>query len=149
MSKSLSEEKMAEIRCAFELFDKDGDGIISIKDLANVISYLGEIPKEQELLELIQHVDKDSSGEIEFNEFIQLMSEKIKPLNPQEEMMEAFKVFDKDGNGFVSKIDLKQVMHYLGEDLTIEELEEIIKDWDEDGDGQLNFEEFSALMTFK
>ena len=149
MSKSLSEEKIAAFRCAFELFDKDRDGIISIKDLANVMSYLGEKPQEKELKELLKQVDTDDSGEVEFNEFLQLMNDKMNEIDPETQMMEAFKIFDKDANGFVSKFDMKDVMHFLGEDLTPEELDEVIKDWEEDGDGQLNYEEFKALMTFR
>ena len=64
-------------------------------------------------------------------------------------MMEAFKTFEKDANRFVSKMDLKQVMSFYGEDLKPEELEEIMKDWNEDGDSQINFDEFKALMTFR
>jgi calmodulin len=149
MSKTLSEDKIAEFRCAFELFDKDGDGIITTRELGIVISYLGQTPTEEELKELVKEVDTDGTGDIEFNDFLELMSKKMKDVDTEEEMMEAFKVFDKDANGFVSKLDLKQVMSYLGEDLKAEELEEIMKDWDEDGDGQLNYDEFKALMTFR
>jgi calmodulin len=149
MSKNLSEDKIAEFRCAFELFDKDGDGNITTKELGGVIRYLGQTPSDEELMELIKEVDIDGKGNLEFNGFLELMSNNMKESDYEEEMMEAFKDFDKDANGFVSKADLKQVMTYLGEELKPEELEEIMKDWDEDGDGQLNFDEFKALMTFR
>jgi calmodulin len=149
MSKSLSEEKIAEFRCAFELFDKDRDGKITTKELGAVIENLGQSPSEEELLEMIKEVDLNGNGSIDFNEFLELMASKMKDHDTEEEMMEAFKIFDKDGNGYVSKNDLKTVMAHLGETLLPDELEEIMKDWDEDGDGQLNYEEFKNMMTFR
>jgi calmodulin len=147
--KHLSEEKIAEFRCAFELFDKDKDGTITIKELGTVISNLGQKASEEDLLEMIKEVDDNKNGNIDFEEFLALMSSKMRDNDSEEEMMEAFKVFDKDGNGYVGKNDFKQVMEVLGEALTPEEIEEIMKDWDEDADGQLNYDEFKSMMTFR
>ena len=65
------------------------------------------------------------------------------------ELKEAFKVFDQDGNGFITPSELRQVMANLGEALTDEEIDQMIKEADMDGDGQVNYEEFVRLMTFK
>jgi calmodulin len=147
--KGLSEEKIAEFRCAFELFDRDKDGTITAKELGAVIENLGQKPSEADLREMIKEVDLDGNGDIDFNEFLVLMASKMRDNDSEEEMMESFKVFDKDGNGYLSKNDFKAVMEALGEPLTPEELDEIMKDWDEDGDGQLNYDEFKNMMTFK
>ncbi len=149
MMKGLSEEKIAEFRCAFELFDKDRDGSITIKELGTVIENLGQNPSEADLKEMIKEVDLDGNGDIDFNEFLVLMASKMRTHDSEEEMYEAFKVFDKDGNGYVGRKDFSIIMKHLGEELTDEEIEEILKDWDEDDDGQLNFEEFKNMMTFK
>ena len=63
--------------------------------------------------------------------------------------MEAFKVFDKDGNGFLSAAELRHVMTKLGEKLTDEEVDEMIREADVDGDGQINYEEFVKMMMSK
>ena len=149
MSKLLSEEKIAEFRTAFELFDKKGVGKLSTKDLMNALTFLGVKPQEKDVKEILKQVDKDGKGNIGFTEFLELMHDKMDDYDPESQMMETFRIFDKDGTGFVSKQDLKEVMHFLGEDLTADELDEVIKDWDEDGDGQLNYEEFKTLMTFR
>jgi calmodulin len=64
-----------------------------------------------------------------------------------EELRQAFAVFDKDGNGFISSAELRQVMANLGEALSQEEVDAMIKEADNDGDGQVNFEEFKKMMS--
>jgi hypothetical protein len=65
------------------------------------------------------------------------MARKMKDTDSEEEILEAFKVFDKDGNGFISAAELRHVMTNLGEKLTDEEVDEMIREADIDGDGQV------------
>jgi calmodulin len=76
------------------------------------------------------------------------MARKMKDTDSEEEIKEAFKVFDKDGNGFISAAELRHVMTNLGEKLTEEEVDEMIREADVDGDGQINYEEFVKMMVF-
>ena len=110
---------------------------------------LGQTPTEAELHDMINEVDADGSGTIDFAEFLSLMSKKMKDADSEEELMEAFKVFDKDGNGFISAAELRHVMTNLGEKLTEEEVDEMIKEADFDGDGQVNYDEFVKMMMAK
>ena len=66
--------------------------------------------------------------------------------NAEEEMLEAFQIFDADGNGNISADELRQIMANLGEKLTEEEVEDMVKEADIDGDGQINYEEFVRMM---
>ena len=75
--------------------------------------------------------------QIDFPEFLTMMARKMKDSDSEEEIKEAFKVFDKDGNGFISAIELRHVMTNLGEKLTDEEVDEMIREADVDGDGQI------------
>ena len=75
------------------------------------------------------------------------MARKMKDTDSEEEIKEAFKVFDKDGNGFISSAELRHVMTNLGEKLTDEEVDEMIREADVDGDGQINYEEFVKMMV--
>ena len=74
-----------------------------------------------------------------------MMARKMKDTDSEEEIREAVRVFDKDGNGFISAAELRHVMTNLGEKLTDEEVDEIIGVADIDGDGQINYEEFINL----
>lgn len=147
--KSLCKEKIAEFKCAFELFDADNDGKITTKELGTVMEKLGQIPSEQDLQEMIKEVDQDGNGSIDFEEFLILMCRKMQDHDSEEEMLEAFKVFDKDGNGYIGKSDFKLVMNQLGDPLSDKEVEEIINDWDKDKDHQLSFKEFKNMMSFR
>merc|ERR1711990_505531 len=145
----LTEEQIAEFKEAFSLFDKDGDGTITTKELGTVMRSLGQNPTEAELQDMINEVDADGSGTIDFPEFLNLMAKKMKDTDSEEEIREAFRVFDKDGNGYISSAELRHVMTNLGEKLTDEEVDEMIREADIDGDGQVNYEEFVAMMTSK
>lgn len=149
MAENLSEEKIAEFRAAFELFDKDRDGKITTKELGTVMRNLGQNPTDNELQEMINEVDLDGNGTIDFKEFLGLMVRKMKDTDTEEELLEAFKVFDRDGNGFITSHELRYVMTQLGEALNPEEVEEMIKEADLDGDGQINYEEFVRMMMSK
>ena len=138
---------------------------------------LGQNPTEAELMDMIQEVcwldclyksfwilawqdvisfwticlqiDADGSGTIDFPEFLTMMARKMKDTDSEEEILEAFKVFDKDGNGFISAAELRHIMTNLGEKLTDEEVDEMIREADIDGDGQINYEEFVKMMMSK
>eukprot|EP00913_Durusdinium_trenchii_P010006 g9391.t1 len=146
MADQLTEEQIAEFKEAFSLFDKDGDGTITTKELGTVMRSLGQNPTEAELQDMINEVDADGNGTIDFPEFLSLMARKMKDTDTEEELIEAFKVFDRDGNGFISAAELRHVMTNLGEKLTDEEVDEMIREADVDGDGQINYEEFVKMM---
>lgn len=74
---------------------------------------------------------------------------KMKDTDSQEEIEEAFKVFDKDGNGYISAAELRHVMTSLGEKMSEEEVDEMIREADVDGDGQINYQEFVKMMVCK
>ena len=96
---------------------------------------------------MINEVDADGNGTVDFPEFLTLMSRKMKDTDSEEDIVEAFRVFDRDGKGVISPADLKHVMSNLGEKLTDEEVAEMIREADVSGDGNINYKEFVSLMT--
>lgn len=137
----LTEEQIAEYKEAFSLFDQDGDGCITVVELGSVMNSMGQKPTLQELHDMINEVDEDGNGSIEFEEFITLMAKKAQSgKEAEEELLLAFQVFDKDNSGTISSDELKQVMAALSPGLTGEDLEEMVKEVDQDGDGEVSFE---------
>ncbi len=74
------------------------------------------------------------------------MTNKVRADDSEEEVRETFRVFDKDGNGFISPDELRYVLGNIGEKLTDEEIDEMITEADVDGDGLINYEEFVLMM---
>ncbi|XP_051157313.1 calmodulin-beta-like isoform X3 [Leptopilina boulardi] len=145
----LSEDQVAEFKEAFMLFDKDEDGTITMAELGVVMRSLGQRPSETELRDMVNEVDQDGNGTIEFNEFLQMMSKKMKGADGEDELREAFRVFDKNNDGSISSMELRHVMTNLGEKLSEEEVDDMIKEADLDGDGMVNYEEFVTILTSK
>ncbi|KAF8201192.1 putative calmodulin [Mycena galopus ATCC 62051] len=149
MTDQLSPEQISEFKEAFALFDKDGDGTITTVELGTVMRSLGQNPTEGELQDMINEVDADGNGTIDFNEFLAMMAKKFQDTDSEEEIRQAFAVFDKDGNGTISVTELQQVMRSLGEKLSDREVEEMIREADVDGDGEINYDEFLTMMLSK
>ena len=99
---------------------------------------------------MINEIDQDGNGCISFNEFVYLMTKNVhEDGDIEEEIREAFRVFDKEGHGFITVPDLCQVLTTLGDKLTEEESEELIAEADIDGDGNVNYEEFVTMLLHK
>ncbi|XP_046679019.1 neo-calmodulin-like isoform X2 [Homalodisca vitripennis] len=145
----LTEDQVAEFKEAFMLFDKDEDGTITMAELGVVMRSLGQRPSETELRDMVNEVDQDGNGTIEFNEFLQMMSKKMKGADGEDELREAFRVFDKNNDGLISSTELRHVMTNLGEKLSDEEVDDMIKEADLDGDGMVNYDEFVTILTSK
>ncbi|CAN6652031.1 calmodulin [Trichomonascus vanleenenianus] len=146
MADQLTEKQISAFKEAFSLFDKDNDGQITTKELGVVMRSLGQNPSESELSDMINEVDVDNDGTIDFPEFLTMMARKMKDTDSDEEIREAFKVFDRDGNGFISAAELRHVMTSIGETLTDQEVDQMIREADADGDGRINYNEFVDLL---
>ena len=123
---NLTDEQIAEFKEAFQIFDKDGDGSITTKELGTVMRSLGQNPSDDEIRQMIIDVDEDKSETIDFKEFLGLMAKKMKENDSEDELIEAFKVFDRDGNGKISAHELRYVMLSSGEDLTEQDIQEMV-----------------------
>ncbi|KAF6253413.1 caltractin [Scenedesmus sp. NREL 46B-D3] len=110
------------------------------------IRALGFEPKKEEIKKMIADIDKDGSGTIDFEEFLQMMTAKMGERDSREEILKAFRLFDDDESGFITFKNLKRVAKELGENLTDEEIQEMIDEADRDGDGQVSEEEFFRIM---
>lgn len=142
----LTDEQITEYRDAFDLFDQDGSGAISIDELKEVMKKLGNDTSQSDLQSMVNEIDKNGDGEIDFNEFIILMSNKFEDSNLEDEIRQAFRSFDQDGDGFIDAEELKNVMRNLGDNISDEHVKEMISEADIDGDGKVNLEEFIRMM---
>ena len=142
----LTEEQRQEIKEAFDLFDTDGSGSIDAKELKVAMRALGFEPKKEEIRKMISDIDTDGSGTIDFHEFLEMMTTKMSEKDSREEILKAFRLFDDDETGRISFKNLKRVAKELGENMTDEELQEMIDEADRDGDGEISEDEFLRIM---
>lgn len=137
-----------DLKAAFTMFDKNGDQKISESELLQVMEYLGLKTTEKEVKAMIQVVDKNRNGYVDYDEFIQMMTQtNIKPLTAEEELKKTFDIFDIDRNGFICADEIKTTMLNLGENLTDDEVRDMIKAADKNGDGKIDLNEFSGLLS--
>jgi calcium-dependent protein kinase len=132
------------LKKVFETIDKNGDGNITLKELKDG---LNGVKNKEELLAIMEGADTDSSGSINYTEFIAATMEQKMYLK-EENLRNAFKMFDKDGSG---KISIEEMKNALGAELNDQTEDEdqwnqMIQEVDTDGDGEIDFEEFIAMM---
>lgn len=137
----LNEADVERLWRAFSVFDTDKNGTASIQELGAVMRSLGQNPGEDDLRELIAEVDLDRSGSVDFDEFKTLMI--ARQGDRRSRLKLAFDIFDKDGSGRITAAEMSSVMSQVG--LMTAELDEMIKEVDEDGSGAIDFAEFCKL----
>ena len=145
----LSADEIEEIKEAFDIFDVDRSGAISVQELLNAMRSLGFDTKNPAIFQMIADMDEDGNGEIEFEEFLDMMTARISDRNTKEDLERVFKLFDDKRTGQITVDNLRRVAKELGEDIPEEELKEIILRADLDGDGRLSFDDFYAVITKK
>merc|ERR1712150_426888 len=112
-----------------------------------VMNKLGQYPSDGELIDMINSVDDNGDNEIDFNEFLVLMKSRIVgEKDPDKELRDAFRVFDSDSSGAIDRNELKRLMKKLGQNLHENELDAMMDEVDTNGDGEISFEEFKAMM---
>merc|ERR1711962_1930024 len=145
-----------EIKClkvCFDLFDTKKVEFLSADDLGEIMRAMGFRPTKEELQELLEEIDEDGSGEIEIGEFCQLCAtflvEDPDMETMKRELKDAFSIYDKEGQGFITTEALSGLITELLAPLTNEEVEGILEELDEDGSGSMDFDEFCEMMMTK
>merc|ERR1712072_1425376 len=128
----------------------DEDGAIPAENVGNILSMMGLKVKPAALKDIIEEIDEDGSGLLEFGEFCQLAAKFLVEEDEEalkKELKEAFRIYDKECMGYISTDTLKEILRELDNKLTEEDLDNIIEEVDEDGSGTLDFDEFMEMMA--
>jgi len=145
--RQLTDEQKQEIKEAFELFDTDKDGAIDYHELKVAMRALGFDLKKAEVLKILRDHDNSGRDLMDFDDFAKIMSERILARDPTEEIRRAFQLFDEDNTGKISLRNLRRVAKEVGERLEDDELQAMIDEFDLDQDGEINEQEFFAIMN--
>jgi len=149
-AEDLTKEQVMMLQKAFDMFDREKKGAIATNNVSTILRTLGATVDENDLEALIAEVDADGSGELEFDEFLTLCARFLIEEDAEEmqqELREAFRLYDKEGNGYIKTSQLRDIMRALDDKLTEDELDEMIAEIDTDGSGTVDFDEFMEMMT--
>lgn len=146
---ALQIDQLNQLRDIFARFDMDSDGSLTMLELAALLRSLGLKPSGDQIHVLLTTMDSNGNGSVEFDELVNAilpdMNEEI--LLNQGQLLEVFKCFDRDGNGYITAVELAGAMAKMGQPLTYRELTEMIQEADTDGDGVISFNEFATVMA--
>jgi len=144
------EEKAELLKESFDMFDKDKNGLINAIELGNILRSLGYEIDEQEPNQLIQEFDLNEDNFIDFNEFLQIIEKRGKYRELEEELFEAFKIFDKEGKGLIPTSEFKHYMLTLGERMTDDDVDEMIKEADPHESGFISYKDFvNKILAYR
>ena len=133
----LVEEEIIEIKECFDLFDADKTGEIDPNELKNCMNCLGLSGKSDTINKMLEDIDINKDGKIDFSEFLDLMTAKMTERDSKDDIKKVFKLFDSEGKGFIDISCLRRVAKELGENMDENELNEMIDRADTDNDGAL------------
>ena len=133
----------AELHRVFQMFDRNGDGRITKKELNHSLESMGIFIPNLELAQMIEKIDVNGNVSLDIDEFGALYKSIVEERDDEEDMREAFNVFDQNGDGFITVDELRPVLASLGlkQGRTMEDCKRMIMkvDGDGDGDGIVNF----------
>ena len=149
MFNDIPKYKTEEYKKIFKLYSNGEDGYINKSELATIFKSINIDASDEEIKEIMKQLDLEEKNEINYNEFLSLINQGEKCFDVQEEVLKAFKVFDKDGNGLINIKELKDIMLSVGNNWNENEINEMLADADYDMDGYINYEEFVRSMMSK
>ncbi|XP_005109619.1 calmodulin [Aplysia californica] len=147
----ISEEEKKEIKEAFAILDDDGDGKLSLDEMKTLLQSQFMVFTDTQVEDAVRELDEDGSGSIEYDEFERyvIANNLSKPTAEEfgSEMKDAFEMFDTDNDGYIDAGEFKTFMQTLGDKMTDDEVMEMMKEADQNGDGKIDYQEFCAHMT--
>ncbi|KAJ6642363.1 Troponin C, isoform 1 [Pseudolycoriella hygida] len=146
----IPKDQVVLLKNAFDAFDQEKNGYIEAQMVGTILSMLGHSLDDKMLAEIIAEVDDDGSGQIEFAEFCTLAARFLVEEDAeamQQELKEAFRLYDKEGNGYITTDVLREILKELDDKITNEDLDMMIEEIDSDGSGTVDFDEFMEVMT--
>ncbi|XP_061376113.1 calcium-dependent protein kinase SK5 isoform X2 [Gastrolobium bilobum] len=143
IAERLSEEEIGGLKELFKMIDADNSGTITFDELKEGLKRVGSELMESEIKDLMDAADIDNNGTIDYGEFI-AATVHLNKLEREENLLSAFSYFDKDGSGYITIDEIQQACKEFGLDDV--HIDEMVKEIDQDNDGQIDYGEFAAMM---
>lgn len=139
------------MRKAFQMFDTTKSGFIETMKISTILNTMGQLFDDGELNTLIEENDTDGSGKVNFDGFCKIAGRFLEEEDAeamQEELKEAFRLYDREGNGYITTATLKEILAALDDKLTSSDLDGIIAEIDTDGSGTVDFDGTCNIIQY-
>jgi len=146
----LDMEQVWNLKKTFDQFERGGAGVVEMRSLATMFRMLSIQASTASLEHAAAHLGLARTADMDFETFVELASKFITEEDEETtkyELKEAFRIYDKHKQGYITIEVLKEILREIDAELTEEELDEIVTEVDEDGSGTVDFQEFMAMMT--
>lgn len=141
------EKQWTDAKNTFHLYVKKDSDNIATKDLDKVFKALALQVDDDKLKDWADEMDEEATGLLSWEMFKELFERKLREDFDEKELKEAFRVLDSSKKGVIPVSDLRWILQNLGDDITEEEIEDMIAETDTDGSGTVDYEEFKSLMS--
>lgn len=160
-SKLEDPSESARLRRIYDAVDENGDGKLTIEEISGFLKKLGMQMSDEDVESVVRPLSSSGDGSLEFEQFISLYESLCQDIRlntdheeggeSSDDLMEAFRVFDKNRDGYISSEELQQTLHSLGfgEGRDLGNCEKMICKFDLDSNGLLDFYEFKTMMKNK
>ncbi|XP_044734419.1 troponin C, isoallergen Bla g 6.0101-like [Chrysoperla carnea] len=146
----LDKDQIALLQNAFNTFDKEKKGSVPTDMIGTILDMFGQQVDDETLAEIILEFDSEGTGQLDFKQFCELAARFLVEEDTeamQAELREAFRLYDREGNGYITTDVLRSILKELDDKITAEDLDTMIEEIDSDGSGTVDFEEFMEVMT--
>jgi Ca2+-binding EF-hand superfamily protein len=139
-------KELMELKRTFSVFDLDHSGSVDLSELGGLMQALGIGLDDDEKDNVMKEFDVSGDGNISFDEFFTYMNRRNQKIDPDEVIRDVFEMIDQDGSGTVSKLEFQSTLEKLGTGLKAREIEDLLREIDTGGDGQISLDEFSLVL---
>ena len=144
----LTEQDIYELHDAFDIFDINCDGNISIDKLNSLLFSLKQYITKEELNNILKEEGLDKAETIDFNQFLKILDNKVnqKIIDEDEYLRNLFDTMDRNKNGVISLHELRYIVLHSNEEISEEDIELFMENVDQDKDGFISYNEFLSIM---
>lgn len=149
MAEDFSKGQLDEFKEAFALFDAKSAGSVPISEIGTICRSLGHNPSRTDMKQIESELKSEGKTEVDFGDFLGVLAKHFKDVeeDPATDLKQAFKVFDKRGDGTINVNELIHILSTLGEQLTEEEIERMLAEGNIEANGDINYDSFVKLIT--
>lgn len=141
----MNEQTIQDLQETFNIFDNKGDGMISVKQVGDVLRAMNQNPTEADIAKCLgKEMAENAEGRISWDQFLPMLQTVMKSKDRYsfDDIIEGLRHFDTDGSGLINAAELRHLLTALGEKLTEDEVEQLMDGMNSDEEGKVNYENF-------